>query len=190
MSLLVLIIIATITAYFILTYHRLMTQLENARHNQKQIDTQLDKRFKLFETLIQEINTHVVYEQTALKEVMNLRRAAEQAKLIHDDKTRIAAENQISDIANHLGILFEQHVDLKNHPRCAQLRMDISNTENKLAYAKHAYNHGLEIYQSNKNTFPANLLLNIFRDTLDKNLFYWQASDEQEKMQEAYSVQL
>lgn len=192
MSLLALIIIATLAAYFILTYHRLTTQIDTVRHNQNQINMQLDRRAKLLTALVEEVKKYVDIEQTPLKEVLDLRNLAEQAKLNSNEITRIAAENQISAVSSQLGLIFEQYADLKINSLCLQLRLDISKSENKLAYAKHAYNNSLEIYQANKNMFPAMLLMPVFRKVLDVNFIAWQTVNQPENLAEqtSYSVQL
>ena len=188
---LMLILILTITAYIALTYHRLNLQIANARHYRDQIDAQLERRYQLFAALLQEAKKHIDPEQTILKEVVSLRDTAEQAKTNKDEKTRVAAENKISGIALHLGILFDQYTDLKTNPRCAQLLLDISHTENKLAYAKHAYNNSLEIYHANKNTFPSNLIISVSRNTLDLDFPYWEINAENKPSEQtSYSVQL
>ncbi len=52
MTLIILLIVVAIIGFFILTYNRLISQIESVRNNQKQIDIQLDRRFKVFESLI------------------------------------------------------------------------------------------------------------------------------------------
>src|SRR5579871_2474638 len=113
MSLILLVIIVLIIGYVILTYNRLIAQIEAVRNNQKQIDIQLDRRFKVFESLINVVKKYMDYEQTTLKDVVALRNQAENAKAKGDDSTRIAAENQISEIASKINLVFEQYPDLK-----------------------------------------------------------------------------
>ena len=136
------------------------------RNNQKQIDIQLDRRFKVFESLINVVKKYMDYEQTTLKDVVALRNKAESARAAGDEKTRIAAENQISDIASHINLVFEQYPDLKANQNCLQLQEEIVNTENKLAYAKQSYNDSIENYNATKNHFYFDVV-STFKTKLD-----------------------
>src|SRR5579863_3807086 len=159
MTLIIVIILVVIVGFVILTYNRLITQIETVRNNQKQIDIQLDRRFKVFESLINVVKKYMDYEKTTLKDVVALRNQAQQAKAAGDEKARIVAENQISDIASHLNVVFEQYPDLKANQNCMQLQEEIVSTENKLAYAKQSYNDSVQLYNANKKSFPTSLIV-------------------------------
>src|SRR5579871_3931524 len=173
MSLLLLIIILAVLGYCVLIYNKLIAQIETVRNNQKQIDIQLDRRFKVFESLINVVKKYMDYEKTTLKDVVALRNQAEQAKASGDEKGRISAENQISDIASHLNVVFEQYPDLKANQNVMQLQEEIVSTENKLAYAKQSFNDSIEIYNANKKSFPANVIVSSFHSKLDFDFPYW-----------------
>ncbi len=190
MSLIILLIIVAIVGYVILTYNRLIAQIESVRNNQKQIDIQLDRRFKVFESLINVVKKYIDYEKTTLKDVVALRNQAQQAKASGDEKTRVAAENQISTIASNLNVVFEQYPDLKANQNCIQLQEEIVSTENKLAYAKQSYNDSIEIYNANKKSFPASAIVTTFKSKLDFDFPYWQLSTQKVAEQESYTVQL
>src|SRR5579862_4338524 len=112
MSLIILLIILAIVGYVILTFNRLIAQIETVRNNQKQIDIQLDRRFKVFESLINVVKKYMDYEQTTLKDVVALRNQAQQASARGDEASRMAAENKISNIASNLNLVFEQYPQL------------------------------------------------------------------------------
>lgn len=187
---LILIILAAIIGFVILTYNRLIAQIETIRNNQKQIDIQLDRRFKVFESLINVVKKYMDYEKTTLKDVVALRNQAQQAKANGDETSRIAAENKISDIATHLNLVFEQYPDLKANQNCMQLQEEIVSTENKLAFAKQSYNDSIEIYNANKKSFPANLIVSGFKTKLDVEYPYWQLTSDKVAERESYTVQL
>src|SRR6185437_1466295 len=142
-----------LVGYLVFTYNTLISEIEAIRNNQKQIDIQLDRRYKVFESLINVVKKYMAYEQTTLKEVVALRSQAEQAKATGDEKSRIMAENKISDIASKINVVFEQYPDLKANQNCLQLQEEIVNTENKLAYAKQAMNDSIETYNATKKSF-------------------------------------
>lgn len=188
--LILIIILLVVAGFIILTYNRLISQIESIRNNQKQIDIQLDRRYKVFESLINVVKKYMDYEKTTLKDVVALRSQAEQAKAQGDEKARITAENQISDIATHLNVVFEQYPDLKANQNCMQLQEEIVSTENKLAYAKQSYNDSIEIYNANKKSFPATIIVSAFRSKLDFDFPYWQLTEQKIAENESYTVQL
>lgn len=190
MTLIILLILVAIIGFVILTYNRLIGQIEAVRNNQKQIDIQLDRRFKVFESLINVVKKYMDYEQTTLKDVVALRNTAQKAQSSGDEKARIAAENKISDIASNINLVFEQYPDLKANQNVLQLQEEIVSTENKLAYAKQSFNDSVEIYNASKKSFPANMIVGVFPAKLDFEFPYWQLSQEKIAEQESYTVKL
>src|ERR1700761_7887554 len=102
MGIIILLIILGVIGFAILIYNPLIGQIETIKNNQKQIDIQLDRRFKVFESLINVVRKYMDYEQTTLKDVVALRGQAQQAKANGDEQGRIDAENKISTIASNL----------------------------------------------------------------------------------------
>jgi LemA protein len=190
MSLILLLVLLALAGFVVITYNRLISQIETVRNNQKQIDIQLDRRFKVFESLISVVKKYMDYEKTTLKDVVALRNQAEQAKANGDETARIAAENQISTIASGLKVVFEQYPDLKANQNCMQLQEEIVSTENKLAYAKQSYNDSIEMYNANKKSFPANFIVSTFAAKLNFDYPYWQLSEQKVAEQENYTVKL
>jgi len=188
MMLILLIVLAVIIGFVILTYNRLIAQIETVKNNHKQIDIQLDRRFKVFESLINVVKKYMDYEKTTLKDVVALRNQAQQAKASGDEKTRFDAENQISKIASNINVVFEQYPDLKANQNCVQLQEEIVSTENKLAYAKQSYNDSIEIYNANKKSFPASVIVASFKGSLDIDFPYWQLSEQKIAEHESYTV--
>lgn len=189
-GLIILIILLLIGGFIVLTYNKLIALIEAIRNNQKQIDIQLDRRFKVFESLINVVKKYMDYEQTTLKDVVALRNQAQQAKASGDETTRIAAENKISQIASGLSVVFEQYPDLKANQNAMQLQEEIVATENKLAYAKQSYNDSIETYNANKKSFFTSMIVNIFKTKLDFDFPYWQLNEQQISEHENYTVKL
>ena len=71
-----------------------------------------------------------------------------------------------------------------------QLQEEIVSTENKLAFAKQAYNDSIEIYNATKKSFPDNLIVSFFSGSLDKNFIYWNLTAEKTADLENYTVHL
>lgn len=171
-------------------YNRLIRYIEAVNNNHKQIDIQLDRRYKVFESLINVVKNYMDYEKTTLKDVVALRNQAQQAQAQGDEKARIAAENGISKIASGINVIFEQYPDLKANQNAIQLQEEIVNTENKLAFAKQAYNDSVETYMAEKKSFFQSMVVSFFRDKLDKTFEYWQLSEAAITEKENYTVKL
>lgn len=186
----ILVIIALLFFWAISVYNTLISLIEAINNNKKQIDIQLDRRFKVFESLIESVKKYMDYEKSTLKDVVELRNQAQAAKASGDEQGRIAAENEISKIASNLNIVFEQYPDLKANQNVLQLQEEIVNTENKLAYSKQAYNDGIERYEAKKKSFFESMLVSFFAGALDKQFVYWGLTDEQVKANEEYTVKL
>src|ERR1700691_5556122 len=108
-----LVLIILIFIWMVGIYNALIGLIEAINNDKKQIDIQLDRRFKVFESLIETVKKYMDYEKSTLKDVVALRNQAQTAKAAGDEKTRIAAENEISQIASGLNVVFEQYPDLK-----------------------------------------------------------------------------
>lgn len=189
--LILLILVILIGAYVVFTYNSLIAMIEAVRNNQKQIDIQLDRRFKVFESLINVVKNYMDYEKSTLKDVVALRAKAEAAKGAGDDAGRMAAENQISGILSGLNVVFEQYPDLKANQNALQLQEEIVSTENKLAYSKQAFNDSIERYNAQKKMFFASMVVGLFKSKLDFDFPYWQLeSSEKLKEREDYSVKM
>ncbi len=185
----VIIALLAIAAYVVLTYNKLIQMIEAIRNNQKQIDIQLDRRFKVFESLINVVKKYMDYEKTTLSEVTKLRTQAQAAHQQGDEKTRIGLEDQISRIASGISFVFEQYPDLKANQNALQLQEEIVNTENKLTFAKQACNDSIETYNATKKSVFPSLVVTAFKQ-LDVPFEYWQLSKETVEEQEKYTVQL
>lgn len=189
-GMIILIVAIVIAGFIILTYNKLIALIEAIQNNLKQIDIQLDRRFKVFESLINVVKKYMDYEQTTLKDVVALRNQAQQAKANGDEKTRIAAENKISEIAGSINLVFEQYPQLKANENCIQLQEEIVNTENKLAYAKQSYNDSIERYNAEKKSFFTSMIVSLFKSKLDFDFPYWQLGEGKVAEHENYTVKL
>jgi LemA protein len=189
-SIIIIVLLVVGVGFLVLTYNTLISMIEATRNNQKQIDIQLDRRYKVFESLINVVNKYMNYEQTTLKDVVALRGQAEKAKASGDDQGRIDAENKISQIASNINLVFEQYPDLKANQNAMQLQEEIVNTENKLAYAKQSFNDSIENYNATKKSFFTQLIVSMFKAKLDVDFPYWQLDAAKIQQQEDYTVKL
>ena len=108
-------------------YNQLISMIEAVNNNNKQIDIQLDRRYKVFESLINVVKKYMDYENH-LKEVLALRQNAQQAK--QQAITRRACKRR-QNIPNRrwLNVMVEQYPDLKASNNVQQLQESIVSTE-------------------------------------------------------------
>ena len=184
----VLVVAALLLIWVVGIYNRIIALIEAVQNNKRQIDIQLDRRFKVFESLIEAVKKYMDYEKTTLKDVVALRNQAQAAKVAGDEKARIAAEDGISKIAAGLNVVFEQYPDLKAHENVLQLQEEVVNTENKLAYSKQAFNDSIERYNAKKKSFFEAMVVNVFAGSLDKSFEYWALPEGQSQVREDYTV--
>ena len=186
----IIIAIAVIILWFIATYNKLIHLIEAINNNKKQIDVQLDRRFKVYESLIEVVKKYMDYEKTTLKDVVALRNQAQKAQASGSEKDRMAAEDAISKIGMNLNLVFEQYPDLKANQNALQLQEEISNTENKLTFSKQSYNDSIETYNATKKSFPTSAIVSIAKSKLDKDFEYWGLTEENRAKQEDYKVKM
>lgn len=189
-TLLIILVIAIvlILGWMLSIYNLLIGFIEAINNNKRQIDIQLDRRFKVFQSLIETVKQYMDYEKTTLKDVVALRNQAESAKAAGDEKGRMLAENGISKIASNLNVVFEQYPDLKASSNVLQLQEEVVNTENKLAYAKQAYNDSIERYNAKKKSFFESMVVHMFPAQLDKTFEYWAISEEAKQANESFTI--
>jgi LemA protein len=190
-GLIILIVIVVLLAIgFVSIYNRLISYIEAVNNNEKQIDIQLDRRFKVFQSLIEVVKKYMNYEQTTLKDVVSLRNQAKTAAEKGDQQGKIDAENAISKIASGLNVVFENYPDLKANQNALQLQEEIVNTENKLAFAKQAFNDSIERYNAYKKSFFQSFVVSMMKAKLDKTFVYWNLPEDKIKEEENYTVKL
>jgi LemA protein len=190
-TLVILVIILNVIAIWIVSiYNKLIHMIEEVNNNQQQIDVQLDRRYKVYESLIESVKKYMDYEKTTLKEVVALRNQAQQARNAGDEKGRVNAEEAISKIGTNIGLVFEQYPQLKADQNVLQLQEEIVNTENKLTFAKQAYNDSIERYNATKKSLFESMIVGLCPGKLLKDFTYWGISSEQRQQQENYKVKL
>lgn len=184
------VVLALLVISTIVIYNSLIAMIEAIRNNERQIDIQLDRRFKVFESLVNVVKKYMDYEKSTLKDVVALRSQALAAKAQGDSAVNMAAENKISGILSGLNLVFERYPELKANQNALQLQEEISNTENKLAYAKQTYNDSIERYNAKKKSVFPSVVVSIFPSKLNFTYPYWHLEAEAIKQSEDYTVKM
>lgn len=186
----IVILLILIGVYIVGVYNMLIAMIEEIRNNEKQIDIQLDRRYKVFESLVNVVKKYMDYEQSTLKDVVALRARSQVAKDRGDTTEHMDAENKISGILSGLNVVFERYPDLKANQNAIQLQEEIVSTENKLAFAKQAFNDSIERYNAKKKSFFPAMVVSMFASKLDFNFPYWQLEEGKTKEREDYTVKM
>ncbi|MCF6764903.1 LemA family protein [Thiotrichales bacterium 19S3-7] len=176
--------------YIVKTFNRLIYEIEAVNNSERQIDVQLDRRFKLFESLISAVNKYMDHEKTVLRDVAALRSKSVEAKNSGDQSALFSFEDTLSNIAKGFSVQVEAYPDLKANQNVMQLQEEITNTENKLTYSKQAYNDSIEKYNADKKSFFASMVVGLFKSKLNKQFIYWGVSDAKRTTLEEYTATL
>ena len=153
------IVLIIIVLWFILSYNsfiRLRNQIDNAW---SQIDVQLKRRFDLIPNLINSVKGYMKHEKGTLTEITNARTSFLNASTVGD---KAKAENMLSGALKTIFAVAENYPNLKASENFIQLQEELSGTESKIAYARQHYNDSVQEYENKRESFPSNILANLF----------------------------
>lgn len=151
-------------------YNRLV-RLRNAFQNAfAQIDVQLKRRYDLIPNLVETAKGYMKHERETLEAVINARNqahaAAETAAGNPADgqamKNLMGAEGALTGAMGRLFALMESYPDLKANQNMMQVSEELTSTENKVAFARQAYNDAVMNYNNAREAFPGNILAGMF----------------------------
>jgi LemA protein len=170
MGLIVIVVLVALFLYLISIYNRLVTIRNIARNAFAQIDVQLTRRHDLIPNLVEVAKGYLAHERDTLEAVIQARNGAVSGlKAAAADPTNAAAigalagaENQLSGALGRLFALAEAYPDLKANQTMMQLSEELTTTENKVAFARQAYNDGVMGYNNAREVFPNNLVASTF----------------------------
>ena len=163
-------VVLLFAAYAVAVYNRLVTLRNVLRNAFSQIDVQLKRRHDLIPNLVETAKGYLAHERQTLEAVIAARNqavAASQtaAKNPVDPgalKGMAAAEAALSGTVGRLLVVSEAYPDLKANQTMAALTEELTSTENKVAFARQAFNDDVAIYNVALERFPATLLAGSF----------------------------
>ncbi len=156
--------------YGISVYNGLVAGRNRFKNAFAQIDVQLTRRHDLVPNLVEIAKGYMKHERETLDAVISARNAAvsglNAAKGNPGDPATMAqlaqAEQGLSGALGRLFALAESYPDLKASANMAQLSEELTSTENKVAFARQAYNDAVMDYNTRRESFPANLIADRF----------------------------
>jgi LemA protein len=156
-------------------YNGLVRARNETKNSWAQIDVQLKRRHDLIPNLVETVKGYAAHESKTLESVIAARTQAVAAPTVD---ARIAAEGQLSQALSRLMVVTEQYPDLKANQNFLALQEELTSTENKISFARQAYNDAATGYNIRLETFPSNLIAGNF-GFKPEPLF--QVSDEKER---------
>ncbi|MEZ5461303.1 LemA family protein [Dokdonella sp.] len=171
MSFLILLVVIVIFAFYAIgIYNGLVTSRNAYKNAFAQIDVQLTRRYDLIPNLVETAKGYMKHEKETLEAVILARNSAvsglSAAKANPGDPQAMqqlsGAENVLSQTLGKLFALSEAYPDLKANQNMMQLSEELTTTENKVAFARQAYNDSVMSYNNAREVFPSSIVANMF----------------------------
>ena len=170
MGWIVLLILIGLVLVFISTYNHLVTARNAFKNAFAQIDVQLTRRYDLIPNLVETAKGYLKHERETLEAVIQARNAAYAGlKSAASDpgnasavRTLSGADAQLGGALGRLLAVAEAYPDLKANQNMMQLSEELTSTENKVAFARQAYNDAVMSYNNAREVFPSSLVANMF----------------------------
>jgi LemA protein len=151
-------------------YNGLITARNAFKNAFAQIDVQLTRRYDLIPNLVEIAKGYMAHERDTLEAVIKARAAAVSglgaAKANPGDPAAMqqlaSADQGLSGMLGRLMVLTENYPDLKANQNMMQLTEELTSTENKVAFARQAYNDQVMGYNNKREVFPSNLIAGVF----------------------------
>jgi LemA protein len=140
----------------VVLYNALVTARLRVREAWAAIDMQLQRRASLIPNLVEVVKGYAAYERGTLQQVVEARGKVNAAG--SSPPAAAAASAELSGALQSFFAVAEAYPDLKANERYAQLQHDLSDTEDKIAYARNYYNGAVETYNTRVQSFPSLLL--------------------------------
>jgi LemA protein len=159
-----------VLVYAVGGYNRLVSLRNRYKNAYAQIDVQLKRRYDLIPNLVEVAKGYIKHERETLEAVTQARNiafgAAKAAAASPGDaqavKSLASAEAGLSGALSRLLVVSEQYPDLKANQNMMQLTEELTSTENKISFARQAYNDSVMTYNTSREVFPTVIIANVF----------------------------
>ncbi len=163
-------VVVALLAWAVSVYNRLVALRNRFKNAFAQIDVQLKRRYDLIPNLVESVKGYLQHERGTLEAVVQARgnavTAAQRAAAAPGDPGAMQglaqAEGVLGGALGRLLAVFESYPDLKANQSIMVLQEELTSTENKIAFARQAYNDAVMQYNTRRESFPDNLLAGVF----------------------------
>jgi len=151
-------------------YNSLVNLRNRFKNAFAQIDVQLKRRYDLIPNLVEVAKGYLKHEHSTLEDVIkarNIASAAAQAVAANPAdanamKGLVSAETGLTGALSRLMVVSEQYPDLKANQNMMQLTEELTSTENKISFARQAYNDSVMLYNTAREVFPNVIFAGMF----------------------------
>jgi LemA protein len=165
-----LVIIVAIVFWAISVFNGLVASRNAYKNAFSQIDVQLTRRYDLIPNLVETAKAYMKHERETLEAVIAARNTAyaglKTAAANPGDPAALnalsSAEGQLAGALSKLMAVAEAYPDLKANQNMMQLSEELTSTENKVAFARQAYNDAVMSYNNRREMFPGSIVAGIF----------------------------
>ena len=170
----IVVVIALFFGLFVMgVYNKLVTMRNRYKNAYAQIDVQIKRRYDLIPNLVETAKGYMAHERGTLEAVTAARNIAYAASKIAAAnpgdssaiKSLASAETGLGGTLSRLMMVSEQYPDLKANQNMMQLTEELTSTENKISFARQAYNDSVMTYNTDREVFPSNLIAGMFNFT-------------------------
>ena len=166
----VLVVLLALVGFIIGGYNKLVTLRNRYKNAYAQIDVQLKRRYDLIPNLVETAKGYIKHERetlTAVTEARNIAYAASKVAAANPGdagamKNLAAAETGLAGTLSRLMMVSESYPDLKANQNMMQLSEELTSTENKISFARQAYNDSVMVYNTDREVFPSNIIAGMF----------------------------
>lgn len=143
----------------VVSYNGLVTLRNRVDNQAAQVDVHLKRRAELIPNLIQTVKGYAKFEKSTLEEILELR-----SKVLNSSSTSEAfsADAKLGKMCSQVLALGESYPELKANTNFLKLQEELSNTEDKIAFARQFYNDVVTKYNTAVQMFPRSLVARIF----------------------------
>ena len=152
--------IIVVVAIVLVGMYNSLVQLRNRVKNAwAQIDVQLKRRYDLIPNLVETAKGYMVHERETLSAITEARSRAMGAGSVHE---KGAAEAQLSGAISRFMVVVENYPDLKANQNFLAVQEELTSTENKISFARQAYNDAVLFFNNKIEMFPSNVIAGMY----------------------------
>jgi len=152
-------ILVLLVLWLVFIYNKLVTLRNRTQEAWSDIDVQLKRRYDLIPNLVETVKGYATHEKGLFEKVTEARARAMGAKNL---KEKGEAENALSDTLKSLFAVAENYPQLRASENFMELQRELTDTEDKIQAARRFYNGNVRDLNIKIETFPANIVANIF----------------------------